>query len=48
LHRHIELQVVSPQGMVALSSCNSLLSGIGREQTNGSQPAAPTRVRLGT
>ena len=48
LHKYIQLEVVSPQGMIALSDSNALLSGIGREQTNGSQPAAPTRVRLGT
>jgi hypothetical protein len=40
LHVHIELQAVSPQGRLPLSSCNELLQGIGRD---GSRPV---RVRL--
>jgi hypothetical protein len=39
LHRFLELQVVSPQGMIALSDSNSLLAGV-------AAPAAPTRQRL--
>jgi hypothetical protein len=43
LHKFIQLEAVSPQGMIALSDANSLLSGIGREHGNGQ----PTRARLG-
>jgi hypothetical protein len=42
LHRFVELQTVSPQGMIALADSNALLAGIGREPSNGSQPAPPT------
>jgi hypothetical protein len=42
LHVHVELQAVSPQGRLPLSSCNSLLAGIGREHGNNH------RSRLGS
>jgi hypothetical protein len=49
LHVHVELQAVSPQGRLPLSSCNELLQGIGRERGNGqAAPPQPTRVRLGS
>jgi hypothetical protein len=42
LHVHVELQAVSPQGRLPLSSCNQLLASVGRDGNS-----QPTRARLG-